>query len=125
MSRLYRVSAGVGLLLWIALIFRVSAMSQLPGEVSPWAWFGDYLDEIGHFGEYAILGVLVYMAFIAGRYHLRSVLLGITICAAVLIGDEAFQPIIPNRTWEIKDLGIDALGAGASMTLMFWARRGQ
>lgn len=102
--------------LWAGVIFRFSALpgSQIPGRFA----------EVGHFGEYAVLGGVLYLAL---RVDLdRGKALAIATIAASIYGvsDEFHQHFVMMRTPDISDWGLDTLGAtfGATAALALAAR---
>ncbi len=60
-----------------------------------------------HFFVYAMLSVLVYLAY-QGR---RAVLFTLSVCLLYAISDEIHQLFIPGRSGEIRDVLIDFSGA--------------
>lgn len=64
-------------------------------------------EERVHFLEYGILGWLVYKA---GKDWDWPVLLSLLFCTAVGLVDELIQGILPNRYWDIRDVGFNAIG---------------
>ena len=78
-------------------------------------------EERTHLFEYGIVAALIYQALLErqdnGRYVLSPVLLAII--ATALLGwlDEGIQAILPNRVYDIRDVGFNALaGFMAVMT---------
>jgi len=114
-----RVLSWAAVLLWAGVIFRFSA---LPGYAIP-ARFS----EVGHFGEYAMLGALLYVAL---RTDLdRGSALAVAIITASIYGgtDEFHQHFVVMRTPDVADWGMDTLGATfgglAAMVIEAGARR--
>ena len=106
----------LAILTWMAVILFLSSRSSLPVDSSVVRWLGQYQDEVGHLGEYAILGLLVYGFLKFSMARRQAVLVGLTFCVFFALGDEAFQSFIPNRTAEIKDIALDAFGATGAVT---------
>ena len=104
------------LLAWMGLILFVSSRSSLPTDSAAVSWLGQYQDEVGHLGEYAILGLLAYAFLSFSMARRQAVLVGLVFCVFFALGDEFFQSFIPNRTPEIKDIALDALGATGAVT---------
>ena len=72
-----------------------------------------------HFLEYGTLSALIYFAF---RNHLNDsviFLVGAALVTIVGIGDELFQWVLPNRSWDIRDVGFNALSGGL-VQLAIW-----
>ena len=104
------------LLAWMGLILFVSSRSSLPTDSAAVSWLGQYQDEVGHLGEYAILGLLAYAFLSFSMARRQAVLVGLVFCVFFALGDEFFQSFIPNRTPEVKDIAMDALGATGGVT---------
>lgn len=60
-----------------------------------------------HFLEYGLLGWLVYKA---GKDWNQPLLLSLLFCTTVGTVDEIIQSILPNRYWDIRDIGFNAIG---------------
>lgn len=103
------------LLTWMGVILFLSSRSSLPADAPAVKWLGQYQDEVGHLGEYAILGLLTYVFLSFSMVRRRAVLVGLAFCVFFALGDEAFQGLIPNRVSEFKDILLDALGATSGM----------
>lgn len=72
-----------------------------------------------HFLEYGFLSVLVYFAF---KNHLADALIFFVSSALITmigIGDEFFQWLLPNRSWDFRDVGFNALSGGL-VQLAIW-----
>lgn len=90
-------------------------------EVEQTGFFGKIsflVRKIGHFGEYAILGVLLsilLLTFGQFRNYKKNVIIigGIAtaICAIYAITDEFHQGFVADRSPRVMDVGIDTLGA--------------
>jgi VanZ family protein len=110
----------VPVVLWMAMIFFLSAQPQLPSAPSP--FWDDLLKKGSHALEYAVLGTLVWFA--VGR---RWPLLAWVLAVAYAISDEYHQSFVPGRHPDPVDVGFDALGAALAVFLLWWrgrARRG-
>jgi hypothetical protein len=96
---------------WMAAIFGVSSMSDisgLPGQVSPPA---------AHFGEYAVLALLLVRAFAGGRLAgvtWRTLAAAVVVSTAYGVSDEWHQSFVPGRAAELTDVVMDAAGATAA-----------
>lgn len=110
-------SAWLPALLWMALIFFLSARSDpfLPSLNHPRADF--LLRKAGHLTEYAILALLVYRPLRGGK---RAFLSAFLIASLYAASDEWHQSFVPGREGTLRDWGIDS--AGALVALMGWAR---
>jgi VanZ family protein len=85
--------------------------------------------KLGHFSEYAVLGVLSARAFAGSannfmRRHWFQLGLSLILCYALL--DEFHQSFVPGRTASIYDSAIDAVGGLTALLLVrFWHVRRQ
>ena len=107
---------------WMGLIFYLSAQSQLPGLPAQWL---DYLvKHAGHFAGYGVLAVLYWRIARHGPWNGRVALL-ISLACAILYGlsDEFHQSFVPRRDPSPVDLAIDAAGAVTALGWVAWARR--
>ena len=102
-------SAAIG---WMTVIF---GASSLPGTALPSSGAAPY----AHFGAYAVLGLLLYMAILHDVPEpRRAFVLAVLFASAYGVTDELHQAFVPGRTPDVADWGIDTLGAlcGAAMT---------
>jgi len=116
-------------IVWMALIFTLSAQSQLPGP-------GDRLldfvfEKTAHITEYAILAFLWLRALSANgaavrRAHdaagPRSLFLALFLTGVYALSDEFHQSFVPGRSAGWSDVACDWLGS--LVGLWVWARRG-
>lgn len=102
----------------MGLILFLSSRSSLPADSPLVKWLGQYQDEVGHLGEYAVLGMLTYILLrprLSGR---RTFIFSLAFCVAFSLGDEAFQGMVPNRTPQLIDVFLDAVGAFVSLAML-------
>jgi len=114
------------LVAWLALIF---GLSSIPNEIQGPTPTVPY-DKVAHFGEYAVLALIV--AWIVARRRGGSVgplAAGLAIVAATLYGasDEIHQAFVPGRDPSWSDLATDATGAAvgavaAVLVARLWGR---
>lgn len=92
--------------LWMAAIFTFSSLTG--PELAPVSSFST----LGHFGEYAILGVLLFLAARAtwDSPSLAAVLAAI-VSSAYGVTDELHQFLVPGRTPDPADWLTDTAGA--------------
>ncbi len=80
----------------------------------------------GHVLEYAILGLLAYRAFrISGAHKPVLFLIAAAVLLATLYGlsDEFHQLFIPERDFDLNDLGLDVIGAMIGTVIGVWLFR--
>jgi VanZ family protein len=100
-------------IVYMAAIFYESSLmdAPIPGGLS---------DKIAHAMGYAALGGLVARA-VAGGFPRPldrwSVMLSVAICVLYGASDEWHQRFVPGRTADVRDLGADAIGAAAAVSL--------
>lgn len=96
---------------WMAVIFGLSSLpgTAVPGNGAPY----------GHFFTYAVLGALLFAAFLHETPD-RHRAFALAVLAASLYGvtDELHQAFVPGRHPDIVDWGIDTIGALAGAWLM-------
>lgn len=115
-------------ILWLMIIFGHSAM---PSSVSRQESLGvlswlskilpnlshDTLRKLGHFGEFAVLGIFLTGCFWRSReFRFYKPLLGALVVAFL---DETLQIFIAGRSGQITDIWIDLAGAFCG-TLFMW-----
>lgn len=96
---------------WMALIFFLSSLEQLPSPEQRWLDF--VLEKSAHTLEYAILAVLLLRA-LGGRQNQRGWrIAGAALCIAWLyaLTDEFHQSFVPGRAADWIDVVFDWLGA--------------
>jgi VanZ family protein len=103
-------------LLWMALIFLVSAQSDLPGPELPESLLKVLTRKSGHLLAYGCLAWLYWRALAQALpgSPLTSIL---SFALAVLYGvtDEYHQMFVPGREGKLTDVLIDGLGAGVTL----------
>jgi VanZ family protein len=94
-------------ILYCALIFGLSSVSHVPNLP------GGLNDKTGHLLLYSGLGFLVTRALTRGASRLSFwIVLGtVALVAAYGLSDETHQLFVPMRTFDLKDLLADAVGA--------------
>ena len=104
-------------LVWIAflgycsVVFVGSCISRVPDELSR---IPDY---VLHAGEFFVMGVLAHLAFRARPLSWRvsiAALAAFVFCVVFGLTDELHQFFVEGRSSTIKDVGADAVGAGAA-----------
>ena len=90
----------------------------------------EILEERSHILEYGVVAIFVYEA-LAERARDTGRAWTIPLAAIVVAGvfgviDELLQSLIPNRTFDLRDIGFNLAAAGVAVTarvLLDWARR--
>jgi VanZ family protein len=108
---LARRSAWAASVLWMAAIF---GFSSLPGSAVQGVP-GSY----AHFGVYAVLGGLLFVAFSHETAPGRAAAYAVLTASLYGVTDELHQAFVPGRMPDAADWGMDTLGAftGALLTL--------
>jgi VanZ family protein len=105
---------------WMALVFRVSSISDLGRAARVPDW-------ISHPIEYGVGAVLVCRALEAGRGRpltLSTVLTATLLVTAYGVTDEYHQSFVPGRTADPMDVMKDLFGSSAASALYRrWTRR--
>jgi VanZ family protein len=104
--------AAVVSVLWMALIFRLSA---LPGGAVP-GRFGS----LGHFAVYAVLGAVLLLAIDPALASWRAAALAVAIASVYGITDEFHQRFVPGRVSDPVDWVVDTAGAAAAVAVLLW-----
>ena len=98
-------------LLWMALIFFLSAQPKLPGPPDP--LLDLLLKKTAHLLAYAVLALLWR------RAGMRPTVAWL-LAALYGVSDELHQAFVPGRHARVLDVGIDALGAGLAVGPSTW-----
>jgi VanZ family protein len=109
----------LAVILWMGVIFTLSAMSSL---ASPHAPFHDFIlrrlaRKFAHITEYAVLTALLFHA-LQMHQACKAYVLSLAVLLAILFAcsDEWHQTFVPGRGGSLRDIGIDVLGiTGASI----------
>lgn len=72
--------------------------------------------KLGHFTEYLILGVLVYLTLRA--YNINNIYIAIAICFLYSCSDEFHQMFVEGRNGNLIDVSIDTLGSSCAILLL-------
>jgi VanZ family protein len=108
--------------IWMGVIFYLSAQPKLPGPASP--FWNILLKKLGHFTVYGVLAWLVLRALSRGRERparQRWCAWGIAVLYAM--SDEFHQGFVPGRHPKVMDLLIDACGAATALLIEEKARK--
>ncbi len=97
-------------ILWMGLIFYLSAQPQLPTLDETWLDF--LLKKAGHIVVYAVLAWLLVRALVQeGPVQPRHLRLALLLTILYALSDELHQSFVPGRTARLLDVGFDTLGA--------------
>jgi VanZ family protein len=115
-------------LLWMGILFYLSAQPDLPGPPDP--WWDRLFKKSAHFGMYAMLAFWWWRALNSRRTSLpdtgtsRTRLIAAFLIAVVYgISDEIHQGFVPGRNPSPTDVFIDAAGAATALGLVWrWKR---
>jgi VanZ family protein len=96
-------SRWIPVLVWMTVIFAVSSIrgSSLPGGPPG----------LAHFVEYAVLGALLVWALLRSVPQRSVVALAVLLASGYGITDELHQLLVPQRTADVADWGVDTIGA--------------
>ena len=91
------------LFIWVALIFGLSSIPDLPGEGID---LPRHTDKVVHGFEYLVLAVLFCRGLGADTHHRRLVIGLVTVftCIAIAALDEMYQSYVPGRDASPYDL---------------------
>lgn len=109
------------LLLWAALIFIASSISNPPD-----AGGGNWKYELAHVFEYAVFGALAFQLLRSWRPETGTPVVAAAAWAlAVLYGisDEVHQSFVPNRDASLMDVGLDAFGAALAVGISWFVTK--
>lgn len=96
----------------IAYVFNISDVDVFVAR------FGPFIRNLAHFGEFFLLGLIMYINVI--EYTNRNVLLlTIIVCALYAASDEVHQLFVDGRVGTFSDVVIDSLGATCSTFLSY------
>jgi VanZ family protein len=108
-------------IVWMAVIFALSAQSTLPRGPDP--ILEVIMRKLAHFSEYALLAALALRALGSPWTRARGVQ-ALAIAVGYAISDEFHQSFVPLRTPAPTDVVIDAAGALCSLVICtLWLTR--
>jgi VanZ family protein len=109
-------------LVWMGLIFFLSAQNDLPHAPEP--WFDMLLKKGGHALAFGILAGL-YLRALRGHFPVMATVRLVSAGLAILYGvsDEYHQTLVPGRKGRLFDVGVDAAGVCGAMLLHRWLER--
>jgi VanZ family protein len=105
-------------LVWMALIFGLSAQPDLPH--APGGLTDLLLKKTGHAVAYGVLYVLLWQAL---AYGFRPLALAWILTVLYAVSDEFHQTFVPGRNGRFLDVAIDAAGALVAAVVVRGMRR--
>jgi len=106
----------------MALIFWVSTWTD--EKLSPETNMGfDFPSPIKHFGEFAVLGVLMANVVFQISNRTKGTLSALAFSGVYGVLDEVHQAFVPSRFCTLNDMTVNALGGVAGVTFFFVIRR--
>ena len=109
--------------LWIAFIFVMSSIPDLPGE---YRHLPPHADKVVHFIEYFVLAILLYRGLSGDAPgNMNGVLAALVLLGVGIAGlDELYQSVVPGRDSSFADLASDigGIAVGAFVVFSRWKR---
>ena len=119
-----------GILLWLSFIFgnsmqNMAASGERSRRIVYWIWpealtmpesvvpYNRIIRALAHFTEFFILGLLLFLVMRKKKWGIRKTIL---LCAGIALADEILQSFT-GRHCDLRDAGIDTLGASAGVIL--------
>ncbi len=109
-------------LVWMGLIFVLSAQPDLPRAPGP--WLDTLLKKTAHALVYGVLTWL-YQRALRSTARASATIRAWSICLAVIyaLSDEYHQAFVPGRDGNLFDVAVDGVGACGAMALDWWLER--
>ena len=114
-TRMMRVAASVGAVLWMGLIY---GLSTLPGSAVP-----GHFGSLGHYILYAALGALFLLALPPTSPPWRAAITAIVLASLYGVTDEFHQSFVPGRVPDVGDWLVDTAGAITAVVVIVLTRR--
>ncbi len=109
----------LGLLLYCAFIYWLSAQSSLPTP----EWFENQ-DKLHHFGAYFVMGLLAWRSFKHWvNLPIILALVSISFCSLYGVSDEWHQSFVEGRSSDVLDWLADTSGASVGVFLLYKLRK--
>ena len=109
-------------LLWMVLIFVMSAQPDLPELEEP--WLDVLLKKTAHFLEYTFLAFLWWRVFSGGGLHAGWPLIVAGLVSILYAAsDEYHQTFVPGRHGWLWDVGVDSAGVMVALGFIRWRGR--
>lgn len=109
-------------ILWMVLIYIMSAQPTLPELDEP--WLDVLLKKTAHFLEYALLAFLWWRALSGGDLYVGwSLIVAGLVSILYAVSDEYHQTFVLGRHGRLWDVGVDSAGVLAALWLIRrWSR---
>ncbi len=98
---------GIASAVYACLIFYLSSISTTPEAVQP-LFLG--LDKLAHFVEFGLFGGLLFLTFAYADWRPWDAPIAISLGVAYGVVDELHQATVPERTSDLLDMTINAIG---------------
>jgi len=112
--------------LWMALIFALSAVPDIPHHHGlPHArnrWLDDSMRTVAHACEYAILSALVWRALARKRAAMVAAAWTVAWALTYAALDELHQRFVPGRTCSLEDWSVDLVGIVLALAVLLVMR---
>jgi VanZ family protein len=135
--------AWIATLIWAAVIFTMSTGTYGASfTAQALAWLLDlfhlhlsprhfatlhfFVRKLAHLTEYGFFAFLLYHALLGNHpngWHLRTAAWAVVIAGLYSLTDELHQTFVHDRTPALHDCGIDTVGAGLAMLMVYGANR--
>jgi VanZ family protein len=120
-------------LLWMLVIFAFSHQAHSGAYTEAYLQEANVpIRKLAHMFEFAVLAVL-YQAALAGyliapsetaeKNKLKNYWLALALALLYALSDEFHQAFVPGRSATLFDAAVDAAGALAGLTCVYWLRR--
>lgn len=117
-NRRRRVVTVLAPLVWMYLIYVVSSQPSVPSlDIG---WMDRTAKAAAHFGEYAVLAVLLALRPLSGgtRLSRRQAAAVLAVAVFYALSDEYHQRFVPGRVADWADIAADSAGAGLALLLL-------
>ena len=114
-----RITLWLPVFVWMGVIFFLSSQPSLPTPEDD--LLADILSALSHAFVFGVLMTLLLRAMSGGlrRTSRRQALLPFALTMAYALTDEFHQSFVPNRTPDMFDVILDAIGAGVALGIWY------
>lgn len=113
----FRPYARILLVIWGILIIILAIAPNLPTPMIGGRPIPIRLDYPIHFLEHTLLSFLAIISFVTDRSQLKRILVTLTILIVFAILAEMLQLVVPARSFELKDMGLNVAGVITGTTI--------